>query len=280
MYSDMERSGVVLPQSKFPADEILADMAGIDKTKLAGKSATPKAEALYDDLIDVFAGNRFKDGIPLSALQQLRRNFGEVSADVSPGMFPRATPDAKAATGGIGKIDDVIDDLVGGANKEASATWKRAINTGKLQDVMEGAEGYLSGFTSGVRNKLKSILKDKRSQRGFSKAELDAMRQIVKGGPMEQAVRLGSSGLAKILAAGGGYGTGGIPGMAAAYVATKGATDLADSMTRGNLEALIRAVSTGKLQSTTGIPQGLLDLISSRLGTSTVATTTPGLLAQ
>lgn len=281
IYDAIDNMGAKLPRAAFPADDIMSSMRALDRDKLAGTgSATPRAEKLTLDMMDIATDPKFAGGIPMSALQRLRSNFSEVTADVGPGMFPRPTQDAKAAIEGIGKVDDVIDNLVGGANKDATGMWARAIRTGKLQEVMDTADSYVSGFTSGVRNKLKSILKDKRSQRGYSPAELDAMRQIIKGGPVEAVARIGGSGLAKLLATAGGLSTGNIPGMIAGYAGTKTAGELADMMTKSNLDALIRAVSTGKLQSTSGIPQGLLDAVSARLGTGAVATTTPGLLAQ
>ncbi len=272
-FEEMNRTTPKMPQDEFARDwagDIEGNMRGLDTTRLGGKSRTPEADSLIAELNDLTASQRFRGGIPFNAAHQLKRNFGEEALAVQPGSV-RPTQSAAAATGGVNVIDDMLERMTGGKMSEANSAYRRATNAQRVQDMIDSADGYAGGFTSGARNKLGSVVKNKKLQRGFKPGEIEAMKAIIGGDPLERMVRVAGGGLGKLFSAGGGFAGGGVPGAAAGYAISEGAQSLADNMSRKSMEALLKAVTTGKLDKTKSIPDEVIAAIAARLGISTIA---------
>lgn len=280
-FEEMNRNTTPMPQDAFARDwagDIQGNMRGVDDVRLGGASRTPEADKLIAELDDLTASARFRGGVPFKAAHQLKRNFADEAMAVQTGSM-RPTQSAAAATGGVKVIDDLLDDMTGGQIKGANSAYQRATKAQKFQDMMDNAENYPSGFTSGMRNQSRSAISTPKARRGFSPGEAEAIRLGITGSPFERALRTAGGGLGRLFGAAGGFAGGGVPGALGGYVLSEGASSLADTLTRKNAEALLKALTTGKLAETSGIPDEVIAAIIARLtvgGSSAI----PGALAQ
>lgn len=164
----------------------------------------------------------------------------------------------------IGRIDDYMtgigpDDVVAGnvdqattAIKQARDYWSRgkkndlienALNAADLRAASTGSGGNVDNAT---RQNLRAILSSPSKSRGFTSAEKEAMETVVRGTPVQNALRLAGklspqgNGLMAALGVGGAMVN---PVVGALSLGGMGAKAAADSMTRNNtavLQALIR----------------------------------------
>lgn len=120
---------------------------------------------------------------------------------------------------------------------------------------MSAANYSASGFENALRQQFKGLLTQKDALRGFSEAEVAAIRKVAEGGPIENILRyvgkLAPTGiLSGGIAGGAGYALGGLPGAAAVLgtgtAARMGAT--ASTLNNANLARALVA-SGGQLPS-------------------------------
>lgn len=171
----------------------------------------------------------------------------------------------------VGRLDDMMDnlnqgDVVQGNGPQAAQAFSRArelwrtYRKSELLDnlLVKGEDQALSTNSGGnvqnaIRQKLRSILDNPRTSRLFTEEERTAIRQVVRGTPTQNALRIvgrlapsSNSWLPIILGGGpGGYAAGGLPGTAAALgipaagsLAKAGAT----ALTRGAVNRLSNTV--------------------------------------
>lgn len=95
----------------------------------------------------------------------------------------------------ISEIDDFLDNLnpsdltvpskkgadVGKKFKAARKLWGRARRSEMIQEAIEQGGNAASGAENGIRVKLRSIANNKKKSKFFSKKELDAINDVVKG---------------------------------------------------------------------------------------------------
>lgn len=91
-----------------------------------------------------------------------------------------------------GKIVEYLDRFSTGATfigppntialqKQARDLASRNIKGRILDDAVEAAQTYQSGFESGLRNQFSNLLRNKRKLRGFTESERQAIQQVAKG---------------------------------------------------------------------------------------------------
>jgi hypothetical protein len=209
----------------------------------------------YLDILEEYATRPNSDGLDLRTLENVVSN---IKADL---RGPMEGSSRKA----LGEVLDVIEQfyeqpsrnfLASGDPDAAMASLMRGRSETRLlkkaqiiDDIFEARHGYLSGETSGIRNRVGAILRNKKLRRYFNEEELAAMKGIVDGGPVENLLhsigQAGRPGLRRLLGIGGGYAVGGLPGAAAATVASPMADAAGDAMRLGNARSLQDLVNAG-----------------------------------
>jgi hypothetical protein len=192
-YEAAERAGVIIDKGSFRnlAQQIQLDMAneGIDQT-LHPRSMAALSRLMNQD-----------ENLTLKGADILRRVVRNAATSTDPS-------ERRLATMMIERLDDYIDnlrpgDILGGnaqaaktALNEARGLWSRARKGEIIENMVEAARDQASGFENGLRIQARQLLKNKKAIRGFSEAEVDALRQISRGGPVGNILRgLGTFGL-------------------------------------------------------------------------------------
>ena len=166
----------------------------------------------------------------------------------------------------VNKIDDFVDDLpptdltrpdenVGPILKEARGLWSKAKKLEIIEEAVAKADLQSSGLENGLRVQFRSILNNKKTMKGFTEAEKQAMKKVVKGGKAENIARaLGkfgftqgqaSSMLMGSLGVAGGSAVGGTFGAVAVPLAGQSFKSLAQSLTRNNARLAQEVIAAG-----------------------------------
>lgn len=184
---------------------------------------TPGAAKLVDRMTD--AATDPNPTISFRELDILHRK-----AAVPAGNVSNRTEQAIGASMGE-SIDDFVrsvDPVLGGKVADARQLWGQLRRSEMIEDAIAKARDAASGFENGLRVEFRAILRDPKKLRGFTTAEVNAMRQVVQGTPMgnllRQIGRMGiglsgqSNGLGAMVSGIGGTAIGG-PGMGIALPA-------------------------------------------------------------
>jgi len=258
-YKAIDEAGVQVNPADFKskADDIVAALrqGGLDEGGGA-LNLTPKSSRVADILTDAGQTN---SPIPFSTLDQMRRKAGVAASDVQ-GFTGRPTLDSKLGTEVIGGLDDFVQNLTPGqasGDVEALKTlipkardlWSRMSRSQIVEDAIDaGKENYLSGASSGIRNQFKRILGNPKLSRGFSEAEIAAMRRVVNGSVPEQILNLLGGGLGQLTAITGGAATGPM-GFFAGTAAAAGLRKAAEAATTRRAEIARALIANGQLKN-------------------------------
>ncbi len=254
-----EQMGQTVPQSQFPGLKIIGEFADTLDT-LPGQTNTPGGIRLAEN-INAAAAN--PGGVSPEIIKKLRESASELSAELSPTFAP--TRDARAGAAAVGAIDDFIATLPEGTTyKQGLELWKQYMKSRDMDRIAEKSGNYLSNETSGVRNMLKSLLNSKNS-RTYTPEEKALLQRVIKGTPVEQALRTAGSGLGRLFGMGTGVATGGNPiaGAAAGYGVSKVAESAADAMTMRNLEIARALLAKGGFRGVPEIRPEIMSIINS-----------------
>ena len=175
---------------------------------------------------------------------------------------------SERALGGmiIGKLDDALSnvkpaDVIAGDPKAASAAygeardlWRRQSKMATIEEALTkggrnaDASGSGGNIDNATRQAFKSILNSPAKSLGYTRDELSAMEDIVKGTPSQNAMRLvgklspGGNGLMTALNLGA---TAANPLMAIPATVGIAAKAMADRGTRNNVQTLAQIISAG-----------------------------------
>ncbi|MDD9727232.1 hypothetical protein PVV74_17360 [Roseovarius sp. SK2] len=181
----------------------------------------------------------------------------------------------------ISAIDDHVENVaprLGERGKEARQMWSTLRKMDQMDDIFARAEQYASGTQNGLMSEFRRILKNKKLQRGFSEAELKAMKQVTNPGLLQSLIRQvgrigvsldnGSNALGGMLGAGGGAAIGGPVGAIAAPLVGTAARKGSERMTNAAAQRVSDVVRAGNVQLPTLSNQaaGLLDEALLRAG--------------
>jgi hypothetical protein len=198
-------------------------------------------------------------GIPLKAIEDVRKEAGILGREVD--NIGRPTRNANIASQAVNEIDQFIDalqpeDMVAGdaniaitALKKARNAWKSARKTQMLENIEDRADSYLGGEASGIRNQIKSLIKQNKKTKLFSKAEIEALKKVQGNTMLGRTLRLVGDGLGAKIATFGGGAAGGPLGMLAGRAASEVAGGIADSATKRNMETAKALIASGNLQN-------------------------------
>lgn len=245
LYDAARASNVVFPQQavKMTADDIAARVIseGLDP------DLHPRAAAALRRLQEAAGKN-----MTAQDAMTLRRVIGAAAGDLN-------NPDQTRIAG---IMRSAFDDFVSASIPEtvaANALYQTASKTQLIENTiqrardMSGANFSASGFENALRQQFKNLLTSRSALRGFTDAEVAAIRKVAEGGPVENVLRwIGKAAPTGVvsggLAGGAGYALGGIPGAAAVLgagtVGRMGAT--ASTLNNANLARALIA-SGGQL---------------------------------
>lgn len=248
-YAAVDQSGHRYSTTDF--DTLVSDMGKRLKKEHTSPMRHPKAASMMSDIADLRGTSP-----TLTELDQLRQ---VVSRDVA-----RSTDPAERRLGTImiKEIDKFIDIRPGNQliNK-ARGLNKRLANAEKLDLALTKAERQASSTGSGgnlenaTRQKVRQILDNPKSSGGFGPEEMKAMEQFVRGGSVQNFMRLigklspGGNGLMTALGIGGTVLN---PVMALAPAAGMAAKKTAEKMSQSSLNKLSMIVRNG---GTAPVPQ-------------------------
>ena len=193
--------------------------------------------------------------LPFKALDQMRRQAGAAAGNVA------NRTDQRAGAAVIQGMDDFVAkmgdaDVVSGdvgalqsALPKVREIWANMSKSQKLDDAIEAAESYVSGPASGLRNQFARILRSPKALRGFTPAEVAAIRRVANGTLPEQLVYLAAGGIGNVMSVVGGAAAGGLPGAVGGVAASAGLRKVAESLARRNAERARSAVASGQLKA-------------------------------
>ncbi|MGL4310393.1 MAG: hypothetical protein ACRCSU_07880 [Paracoccaceae bacterium] len=145
---------------------------------------TPAANAAADRMAKAAASA--DPNITFRELDTLRNVAGMAADDITK---PRV---AKIGTEMVESIDDFIDNVdpkLGKDISEARAMWGRLRRSEMVNKAFEKAENAASGFENGLVIEFRAILNSPKTLRGFSEAEIKAMKAVVRGSPFGNLMR-------------------------------------------------------------------------------------------
>ena len=252
VYKQLDDAGVVYSAKRLvPFTRQVADV--VQREGFNAK-IHPKVSAALDEL----AKTADKD-LTLTELDTLRKVARAAARSIDPD---------EGRLGGM--IVDRIDDFM--ANTKTNATegateevrklfstarglWGKARRTELIDEAIEKAGNQASGFENGLRTQFRSILNNKKKMQGFSDAEKEAIKTVVRGGKLENTAKaLGKFGfsegqatsmLLSSLGAAGGAAIAGPGGAAAVPLAGQAFKSIAQKLTRDNATLAKRLVSAG-----------------------------------
>lgn len=193
-YKTAEDAGLVVKPVAMQnlASSVKADLANLGyHPKLQ-----PKIQAVLEELDRVGGEN-----ISLKGIDVMRRIVGNAAASQDP-------TEKMMASRIIEKIDDTVEnlkpeDVLQGNVEEATKAltkarelWGTMRKSQTIENLILKAEDRAASTNSGgnlqntIRQNLRTILDNPKKSRGFTKDELDAIRQVVRGTPSQNALRL------------------------------------------------------------------------------------------
>jgi hypothetical protein len=252
-YQAADEAGVIIKP------EGVQRLAGQIKSSLADAGyhpeLQPKVATALSELDRISEGN-----VTLKGLDVLRKIASSAKTDADPST-------RKFGGDFVAKIDNYLDNMSLGdvltGNKtegvrslqEARKLWATARKSELVDELVEKATNQAAAAGSGgnidnaIRQQFKSLLNNPKARRGFSEDEIESIRTIVRGEPVQNAMRLlgklspNGNGLMLLGHVVGGSATGGatVP-FAAAGAAGK---FVADKATPSNVYALARIIAAG-----------------------------------
>lgn len=264
---------------RVPADG-LAPLA--DDIALQGRASgmdamlTPNAQRVSDNIATL--ADDAGDALPMSELNILRRQ-----AAVPAGNLANRTESAVGSQM-IDAIDGYIDNVapaLGEKGAEARRMWGTLRRSELIDKAFERAGEAASGFENGLQIEFRKILRNDKLRRGFSDAEIRAIRSVVNGGVLHgllrQVGRLGFSLDGGSNAVGGTFGTalggmiGSWPGALLMTGVASGARKSSEVLrtAKANRAAdLVRTLDQPQLPTVSTTGRGLIDEMLTRAARS------------
>lgn len=195
-------------------------------------------------------------------------------------------------------FQDQLQQSVGNAFKDARSLWGKVRKTEAIDEIVDKAGTYAGGLESGIKAQLRSILRSKKKQAGYTGAEIEMMREIVEGTPIGNLVggvsQLGLSAtggrnvfnVGSGLTAGAGVGffaggpVGAAVGAGAELAGTTALRYVSEQSMNNQLKLLRDLIATGQVQKfAEQAPEAfaLLQQAAQKAGQGAIITTVPDL---
>jgi hypothetical protein len=198
-YARAEQAGLAVAPSSFRkmvvGAAVAAKRAGIDKS--LHPEATAALKRMMDRMVDTVPGKP----LSLQELDTLRQVVKDAAASPKPA-------ERRIAQILVGRLDDYMGslttkDVVAGdaktavnAVREARGLWSRMRKGEIIDDLVDrarnatGANYTQAGMETALRQQFRSLANNKTMMRTFTKEEQGAIRRVVRGGPLENVLRL------------------------------------------------------------------------------------------
>ena len=192
-YTIAKESGVTIDPTQFSnfVDDVVKSVSGKTAVQQTAKDKLMPSIAEVKKMLT----NSIGEELGFEDLEELRKIASIPAGDIT------NPAQQSAAMVIINAIDDLAENIdptqaqgdlfqdqlktaVAGSFKAARSMWGKLRKTEQLDDLLLNAGTYAGGLESGIKNQLNSILRNPRRQRGFTKAELDMMREITEGTPI------------------------------------------------------------------------------------------------
>lgn len=282
MFQQVDQSGVTIDPNKF--GQFVADQVRWAKSKRIHPQLDQKAAGAYETLIQALDDVQKSGGaLTMSDMHTLRQiaQKAAVSAEGRDAMF-------------AGRIVDGLDDFItkpgvavlpanrlgqgtnaaGNELMKAISTWGRARRVGMIEEAITKAQTYQSGFENGLRLQFQALLRNPKTRKLFSAAELQAIEEVANGTALSNVTRLlGKFGFGPNNMLGGtigasiGFGAGGVPGMLASGAIGAGARKVSAAMANRAANRAAQVVATPNIPTIGAGPKQLaLQDMMQRLG--------------
>jgi len=243
-------------------DDIYSDLRlqGIDP------DLTPKAWTALQRIKEAAEGGR---PITVSELEILRRKAGIARQSVeAPETMLGGMIQQNIDNFILGLGDDVVSGIDGkaahGMLKEARALWSQRKKADKVENMIEVARTYASGFENGMRNQARNLRRAiaDNKEKGWTDAEIEMIEKIYKGGRIDNLLKfmgkfgIEEGGALRVLIPGFGSAAGagiasaaGLPpaaGAVAVPIVGQAARNAAGGRTLVNAETLSEVARAGK----------------------------------
>lgn len=248
-YKRAEDAGIAVSPQSFSAMK----MKLLDKLEKEGidKDLHPKATAALNRVAST------EGPVTLEKIETLRRIAKDAESSID-----------KADRRMAGELIDNLDEYVGnldashlvsgdaskaGALKEARGFYSRKMKADEIDRLISNAELSDSGMERGLRSEFKSLAKNQRRLRMFTKEEQAAIRKAAKGGPtqflLRQFGKFSSGPFGLTVGSGLGFAAGGPVGAAVIPPAAALARYGAGKMTMRNAQAAQELMRRGPQQA-------------------------------
>jgi hypothetical protein len=266
LYAQSKAAGVTV---KAPAFDRLANNVQVAAGRL-NKDLRPNTAGIVDDVMALKGKN-----ISLEELDELRQVVGQSMKNAQP-------QDVRTLT----RIKDIIDsfsdnikpgDITGDMRgfdyiKQGREIWARKAKTEVLEEIVEKAKNQATGFENGLVINMRALANNKAKMKAFTPQERQMINGVVRRGSAHGVLRaLGmlspNSTFGGLMTGGVGVGAGILPGAALAGTGMAARAG-AGALTRGKVDRLIGAVSTGQAPQLTQLPNYLRPMIPGVTGAS------------
>ena len=261
IYNQIDELGVSIRPSAY--ERLPKQLRNIARNEGFNRRLHPKVHAALDEF------DQLLEGVPrVGDLDIARKVMQSAARSVEP-------EEARLGRMMIDNVDNYLDNLrpesmvlgdqrgaeIGSMYREARGLWQRAKKAQLIEQAVELAGDQLAGFESGLRNQFKNLLGriTRNKVKGFTKDEVAAIRQVVRGGKVENTAKaLGKFGFSEDqavrmlvpgLGVAGGAAVGGPVGAVVVPAIGQVSRNLAQKLTKGNAEfanAVIRAGKNGR----------------------------------
>lgn len=268
LYQKADQAGVVI---KAPSFDRVTQNVQLAAGRL-NKDLRPNTAGIVDDVMAM----KGRD-ISLQELDELRQVVGQSMKNAQP-QDVRTLERVKTVIDNFAdnaKPGDITGDVAGFQYiKDARALWARKAKTELLNEVVEKAKNQATGFENGLVSQMRALANNKNKMRSFSGDEQRMILSVVRRGNAHGVLRaLGmlapNSTFGGLMTGGVGVGAGLVPGalLAGTGMAARAG---AGALTRGKVDALQRAVSSGQVPQALGqLPNYLRPLIPGGVAAST-----------
>jgi len=266
LYESANQAGVVVKNDALKS--FASDVGKTIADEGLSKRLHPAALGALQDIQDAAESGQ---PVTLKGLDLLRQNIGDVAAT-------SANPGERRLAGIMrGKMDDFMGnigpgDVLAGDPKQATQVlsqardlWQTYKKSALIDDLIDGAKNRsnftASGFENGLRTEFRALAQSNTKMRQFTQEEQDAIRTVVRGGPLDNffravgrfSVRGPVSGMGAAMAErvipGAGFALSGIG---------EGARHLATNRTMSNIEQLQNLIKGNAPAASSGSAQSLL----------------------
>ena len=189
MYDTLRKAGITYDANSY--GKFVVDLARKFKADGFREAQAPKAADVLK-----YLGEHIGKSPDFADLDSIRKSAGELARSIDPTErrfaaiivdqlddWQRAAP---LATNGSIPANQVAPLM-----KQAREMASRNIKNRQVEDMIEAAKTYQSGYESGLRNQASNFLRSKKV-RGWTTAELKALQTVAKGTPLSNV--LGSIG--------------------------------------------------------------------------------------